>query len=67
MSELLTLQEVGRILRIGPEAIRLWIKDGIFEGIRTPGKRPLYRVKGEILDALLNTSSQNKQEGAAQP
>lgn len=62
MNELLTLREVANILRVGPEAVRLWIRDGIFQAIRTPGRtHQLYRVKRETIEDLLNTP--HKEEG----
>jgi excisionase family DNA binding protein len=56
-SELLTVSEVARRLRVDDTTVRRWIKTGALEAITLPhkGKREVYRVKKNTLDELLNT------------
>lgn len=55
MSELLTVSEVARILRVDDTTIRRWVKQGTLETVILPhvGDRQAYRVKRETLDKLL--------------
>jgi excisionase family DNA binding protein len=59
MSELLTIQEVARILRVDDTTVRRWVKQGTLEAVELPkvGKRQGYRIKQEILDRLLEGST----------
>lgn len=55
MSELLTVTEVARILRVDPTTVRRWVTQGTLEAIPLPkrGARQGYRVKRETLGKLL--------------
>jgi len=54
-SELLTVREVGRALRVDDTTVRRWIKSGTLEAISLPhpGLRQAYRVKRSTLDKVL--------------
>jgi excisionase family DNA binding protein len=55
LSELLTVSEVARILRVDDTTVRRWAKQGTLEVVALPhvGERQSYRVKRETLDKLL--------------
>jgi excisionase family DNA binding protein len=55
MSELLTVPEVARILRVDATTVRRWAKQGALEAVLLPtaGKRQGFRIKRETLDKLL--------------
>jgi len=54
-SELLTVSEVARILRVDDTTVRRWAKEGSMEVVVLPHKnvRQAYRIKKETLDKLL--------------
>lgn len=56
LSDLLTVREVARRLRVDDTTVRRWIKSGMLEAVTLPhkGKRRGYRVKKMTLDALFN-------------
>lgn len=58
-TRLLTIREVARQMRVDETTVRRWIKGGVLEAIALPsrGKRQIYRVKQETLNALLTPSS----------
>lgn len=58
MSELLTVREVAKQLRVDETTVRRWIKQGILPAIALPhrGNRQAYRIKRDVLDALMHTS-----------
>ena len=55
MSDLLTVSEVARILRVDDTTVRRWIKQGVLEALPLPkrGVRQGYRIKRETMDKLL--------------
>lgn len=55
-SELLTVREVARQLRVDDTTVRRWIKSGALDAVALPhsGKRCGYRVRRHTLDALFN-------------
>ncbi len=57
MSDLLTVSEVARILRVDDTTVRRWIKNGVLEAIVLPhvNQRQSYRIKRETVDRLLAT------------
>jgi excisionase family DNA binding protein len=59
MSELLTVSEVARILRVDDTTVRRWVKQGALEAVVLPhvNERQAYRVRRSTLDKLLGTSS----------
>jgi excisionase family DNA binding protein len=54
-SELLTVSEVARILRVDNTSVRRWIKQGILKAVILPhvNDRMAYRIRRETLDELL--------------
>jgi excisionase family DNA binding protein len=60
MSELLTVAEVARILRVDDTTVRRWVKQGTLEAVVLPHlrERQGYRIKKETLDKLLGESGQ---------
>jgi excisionase family DNA binding protein len=60
MSDLLTVQEGARILRVDSTTVRRWIKQGTMEAVPLPagrtGRRAV-RIKRGTLDKLLGQSS----------
>lgn len=54
-SELLTVSEVARVLRVDDTTVRRWAKIGAIEVVILPHKntRQAYRIKRETLDAML--------------
>ena len=59
MSELLTVSEVARILRVDDTTVRRWAKQGTLDVVVLPhvNERQAYRVKRETLDKLLGSSA----------
>jgi excisionase family DNA binding protein len=59
LSELLTVSEVARILRVDETTVRRWVKQGTFDAIVLPhaNERMAYRIKRETLDKLLGQES----------
>ena len=54
-SELLTVSEVARILRVDDTTVRRWVKQGVLEAVVLPHvhERQAYRIKHETLEKLL--------------
>ncbi len=60
MSELLTVSEVARILRVDDTTVRRWVKQGALEAVILPhvNERQAYRVRKSTLEKLIGTSVQ---------
>jgi excisionase family DNA binding protein len=58
MSELLTVSEVARILRVDDTTVRRWVKQGALEAVILPhvNERQAYRIKRETLEKVLGDS-----------
>lgn len=58
-SDLLTVREVAKHLRVDDTTVRRWIKSGALDAVALPhsGKRCGYRVRKHTLDALFSTPS----------
>lgn len=56
MSNLLTVSEVAKILRVDDSTVRRWMKQGVLEAVTLPhaNERVGYRIKRETIDALLS-------------
>ncbi len=71
-SELLTVAEVARILRVDDTTVRRWAKDGTIESVILPSRgRQIYRIKRETLKRVLgendeSTTSHNAQQPNSQ-
>jgi excisionase family DNA binding protein len=59
MSELLTVSEVARILRVDDTTVRRWVKQGALEAVILPhvNERQAYRIKRETLEKVLGDAS----------
>jgi excisionase family DNA binding protein len=59
MSELLTVSEVARILRVDDTTVRRWVKQGALEAVILPhvNERQAYRIKRETLDKVLGDAA----------
>ena len=57
MSDLLTVREVAKQLRVDDTTVRRWVKCGALEAVILPhrGARQAYRIKRETLNKVLNT------------
>jgi len=55
VSDLLTVSEVARILRVDDTTVRRWIKQGALAAVELPhvNERTAYRIKREELDKVL--------------
>ena len=55
MSELLTVSEVARILRVDNTTVRRWVKQGVLEAVVLPhvNERQAYRIKRATLNNVL--------------
>lgn len=55
MSDLLTVSEVAKILRVDDTTVRRWVKQGALEAVVLPhlNTRQAYRIKRETLDRVL--------------
>jgi len=56
MSDLLTVSEVARILRVDDTTVRRWVKQGVLEAVVLPhvNMRQAYRIRRQTLDKVLN-------------
>ncbi|TMC17253.1 MAG: helix-turn-helix domain-containing protein [Chloroflexi bacterium] len=56
MSDLLTVSEVARILRVDDTTVRRWVKQGVLEAVVLPhvNLRQAYRIRRQTLDKVLN-------------
>jgi excisionase family DNA binding protein len=59
-SELLTVSEVARILRVDDTTVRRWVKQGALEAVVLPhvNARQAYRIKRETLNRVLGDAAQ---------
>src|SRR5437667_6819272 len=57
MSDLLTVSEVARILRVDDTTVRRWVKQGALEAVVLPhvNERQAYRIKRETLNRVLGS------------
>jgi excisionase family DNA binding protein len=55
-SPLLTVQEVAQRLRLNPETIRRWLRQGKLECILLGGDRGGYRIPESAVQRLINES-----------
>jgi excisionase family DNA binding protein len=55
-TDLLTVREVAKQLRVDDTTVRRWIKNGVLEAITLPhrGARQAYRIRRSTLEALLS-------------
>ena len=62
MSDLLTVAEVARILRVDGTTVRRWVKQGVLEAVVLPhvNTRQAYRIKRETLDRVLGEISSSQ-------
>jgi excisionase family DNA binding protein len=58
-SDLFTVSEVARILRVDDTTVRRWVKQGALEAVILPhvNARQAYRIKRETLEKVLGTST----------
>jgi excisionase family DNA binding protein len=58
-SDLMTVAEVARILRVDDTTVRRWVKQGALEAVVLPHvhRRQAYRIKRETLDRVLKEST----------
>ena len=57
VDELLTVEEVARILRVDVITVRRWIASGALEAITLPSQeRPRYRIKASALNAAMTNT-----------
>lgn len=61
-SDLMTIGEVAKELRVDGTTVRRWIKRGVLEAVSLPhvNKRHAYRIKRETLNRVLDTSDSQK-------
>lgn len=59
MSELLTVREVAKQLRVDDTTVRRWVKNGAMEAVILPhvNARVAYRIKRETLNGLLGQTT----------
>jgi excisionase family DNA binding protein len=51
---LLTVEEVARIVRVNPETVRRWLRDGLLRGVRPGSRRLGYRIRRSELQRFLS-------------
>ena len=64
-TDLLTVREVAKQLRVDDTTVRRWIKNGVLEAITLPhrGARQAHRIRRSTLDALLAPQEQATSNG----
>ncbi len=60
MSELLTVSEVARVLRVDNTTVRRWVKQGVLEAVVLPhvNERMAYRIKRATLEKVLGNQTE---------
>jgi excisionase family DNA binding protein len=60
-TDLLTVREVAKQLRVDDTTVRRWIKNGVLEAITLPhrGTRQAYRIRRSTVDALLTPTERS--------
>jgi excisionase family DNA binding protein len=58
---LLTVADIAERLRLNPETVRRWLRDGRLRGIRLGERRAGWRVSERDLAAFLSTRSTGKE------
>jgi excisionase family DNA binding protein len=65
---LLTVTEVAEWLRVHPETVRLWLRDGVLRGFMPGGKRSGYRVReSELRRFMAEREEQGKAAAGPNP
>ena len=57
--ELLTVQEVAQRLKVHPQTVLRWLRDGALHGVRLGGRRAGWRVKESDLEAYLEQQAKD--------
>lgn len=52
--QLMTIQEVAKILKVSDQAVRMMVKNGDLKGHRLPGNRGIYRIPVSAVNKMLN-------------
>jgi excisionase family DNA binding protein len=67
VSNLFTISEVARILRVDDTTVRRWVKQGVLEAVILPhvNKRQAYRIRHSTLEQLIGSSIDGGTEQAA--
>jgi excisionase family DNA binding protein len=62
-SDLLTVREVARKLRVDDTTVRRWIKSGALDAVALPhtGKRSGYRVRQRTIEVLFTTPAASRE------
>ncbi len=68
-SDLMTVHEVARRLRVDDTTVRRWITNGILPAITLPhsGKRQGYRIRQSDLDTVLHSTATTTQTDGSLP
>lgn len=53
VSDLLTVTEVASFIRVHPETVRRYIREGHIKAIKLTGKRSDYRISKKSLEAFM--------------
>jgi len=61
--QFLTVPEVAERLRMNPETIRVWLRDGRLRGVRPGGKRAGWRVPESEVRRILSGGQQGTVSG----
>jgi excisionase family DNA binding protein len=56
MENLLTIQEVADLLKISTNTVRVWLKQGVLEGLKFPGTRRIY-IRKDTLEQKLEVAT----------
>lgn len=59
MEELLTLSEAAKILKVHPNTLRLWDKNGVLKAVRI-GVKKTRRYKKEDIEKFIREGQSNK-------
>jgi excisionase family DNA binding protein len=63
-SRVLTVAEVAERLRVHPQTVRLWIKEGKIEGHLIGGTKTGYRIPASEVDRILRGESREVKTAA---
>lgn len=58
-SDLMTVSEFAKALRVDDTTVRRWVKGGVLEAVRLPDSRGSIRIKRKTLDKLTGKEEQS--------
>jgi excisionase family DNA binding protein len=64
--EILTVDEVAARLKVRPEAVRRWLRDGRLVGFQPGGRKTGWRIRGSALQRFIAAAEHVQDDARAQ-